>query len=402
MIHCRAARLKAQLTLLFLGSALALPAWSQNAGPVAGEILTPQQRAQKIAEILKDAAPPAPAVSSFPPFREPAAHPELQAAHDAAPKREVHFILDLPAETAAPEGTITFRYRFTNGTASFPMNAPGRGGTSLVGYPASVTLIKGADAISLPTPITLESLNYEVPGFALEFPANLEIPKGAEPFDFRIASKPAGLIQGRVLGKDGKPLAQPYGVIHLFDLKGPPATQGPAGRGRPSPLRSLPERYIAYPVPLGTTYRVAVIGLQGVAISNPIELSERSPIQQVDVSFASLTETATGRLLQADGKPYPAGLLRLSWQSPWGTIAAGAVTIDGEGKFSLPMSGSLPGSLVIAFSGYGDTDIPAQSFAIAAGANKDFVLQKGAALHGTFVDKATGRKKGPEAVVKTA
>ena len=240
----------------------------------------------------------------------------------------------------------------------------------------------------------------QIRGYSFQPEHVSNVPPGKEPWEIRVPLIPAGAIAGRVLGIDGKPVADKV-FLGLRATESSKRTEGRLGRLGTIPYNNgsmhvnpADGRFLIAPLPLGCTYVVkADRGLgANFCVSEPIELDEANPVQKLELRLAA-GKTAHTQLVGPEGKPL-AGIsvsLRLSGVSGASEDWSGSnVSTDEQGWFRFPDLVPEAGEYSVRVNPRRDYQ-PAQAKLNPGGPPTIVRLKRGYVIEGRVVEVTTGR-----------
>jgi beta-lactamase regulating signal transducer with metallopeptidase domain len=246
---------------------------------------------------------------------------------------------------------------------------------------AEVPIENGEARYEVPVPTEIGYDVLESPGYWVESESSIPVEPGDEPFVVELSTIPAGSIHGTV---ENAPEGQ-FGVSVVL-------VESPSGQDVfPLEVRSKRNEraYSLGPLPLGGTYIAYAHSKAAIALSEPLTLTDRAPIQEVKLTFAP-GETVEGRVTYPDGSPANGLPIELSISTKYSHGFSTAIGVTGAN-----------GEFVVE---HVDFDQPV-TYAIILKPEKDFVevrhefsrgepveiqLERGLVLEGRVVEDATG------------
>ncbi len=139
-------------------------------------------------------------------------------------------------------------------------------------------------------------------GYWFKGDSGVAVDSGEEPFVVKVDVVPSGTIFGEVLGHDGKAVGNTLVGFHAVEkskLLGKTNFGGVEGKNSAS-SDELETKYSIHPLPLEGTYRVIAHRGYMYVVSERIRLTEKGPIQKVDLTYPKGV-TIRGKVLKPDG-----------------------------------------------------------------------------------------------------
>jgi beta-lactamase regulating signal transducer with metallopeptidase domain len=304
---------------------------------------------------------------------------ETKTAADKATTRTVVLRLDLPADAPPPKGELTVTQLVA------------RTGT-LYQESKRLALLNGEVHLDVQLPNKIGYRTDGLVGYWIKENWGEEVPAGTEPYVITIPAIPAGAIYGRVLEQDGSP-AQSALIGVIVVKRSPQMPEGSLGvrvKDSAGGDGDAVSQFMAGPLPLGGTYAIALNRNQTYAISEPVEINEKTPMREIELRFAEGVRIS-GRVLTPDGKPAPGVAFRFGYETPWSYGFSGAeLRTDLDGRFAFEhVNPAAPGRYAITLSG-NPSFRPKRIELKPDGKPLAIALERGRTLTGVVVDTATG------------
>jgi beta-lactamase regulating signal transducer with metallopeptidase domain len=257
------------------------------------------------------------------------------------------------------------------------LNQPGDNYTSN----AEVPIENGEARYQVPVPTEIGYDVLDSPGYWIESERRFPVEPGDEPFVVNLPTIPAGSIHGTV---ENSPEGH-FGVSVIL-------VESPTGQDV-FPLDARSKRneraYSLGPLPLGGTYIAAAHTKAAVALSEPITLTDRAPIQEVNLAFAPGVPVE-GRVTYPDGSPANGLPIELSISTKYSHGFSTTIGVTGaNGEFRVEhVDFDQPVTYAIILK-------PAKDFVevrheFSRGERADIQLERGLVLEGQLVEDATG------------
>jgi hypothetical protein len=219
-----------------------------------------------------------------------------------------------------------------------------------------------------------------------------EVTEGNDPFVLEVAALPAGAIYGNVKDPDGSPATATFIDVVLAERPEdmPQGSLGVEIKNSAGGEDDEVSKFIAAPLPLGGKYAMVLHRKQTYVMSEPIHLTEKNPIQEIDLQYVEGI-TVRGRVVTPDGKPATAKKFRLNFSSGYSHGFGGSELYTGaEGQFELEhVNPETPGTYRLTFSenkGFRPKTIefdPKDS-------PLEIILEPAVELRGVVIDQETG------------
>jgi hypothetical protein len=306
--------------------------------------------------------------------------PESPPVAQAPTTRTIVLRLDLPPNAPMPRGELTATY--LTGGLSGPSQESKR-----------LPIESGATIFTVSLPNKVGYRTDGLIGYWIKESWGDDVPAGKEPFTITIPAVPAGAIFGQVSEADGSPARSAFiGVV--VARRSPLMPEGALGvrvKDFAGSDGDVVGKFFAGPLPLGGTYLIVLNRRESFAVSPPVEVSETSPIREIELQFAEGV-TVSGQMLTPDGDPAPGIPFRFQYSTPYSYSFGGSEQrTDRDGRFVFEhVNPAVPGDYAIAISaipGIRAARIPIRF----DGRPMTVRLERGRAVSGVVVDDATSR-----------
>ncbi|MCL4691100.1 MAG: M56 family metallopeptidase [Candidatus Hydrogenedentes bacterium] len=246
---------------------------------------------------------------------------------------------------------------------------------------AEVPIENGEARYQVPVPTEIGYDVLDSPGYWIESERSIPVEPGDEPFVVDLPSIPAGSIHGTV---ENSPEG-PFGVSVVL-------VESPTGQDVfPLEVRSKRNEraYSLGPLPLGGTFIAAAHTKAAVALSEPITLTDRAPIQEVNLAFAPGV-TVEGRVTYPDGSPANGLPIELSVSTKYSHGFSTAIGVTGaNGEFRVEhVDFDQPVTYAIILKP--DKEFVEVRHEFSRGERADVQLERGLVLDGRLLEDATG------------
>ncbi|GMV95518.1 MAG: hypothetical protein AMXMBFR82_52960 [Candidatus Hydrogenedentota bacterium] len=244
-----------------------------------------------------------------------------------------------------------------------------------------VALEDGEARVTFPAPTEIGYDVVEMAGYWIASESGIDVPAGAEPLTIDIPASPAGTIHGTVENA-------PEGHFNVSVI----LVESPTGQDA-FPLDARSKRnergYSLGPLPLGGTYIAAAHTKAAIALGAPVTLTDRAPIQEVNLAFAPGV-TVAGRVTYPDGSPANGLPIELSISTKYSHGFSTAIGVTGaNGEFVVEhVDFDQPVTYAIILKP--EKDFLEVRHEFSRGERADVQLERGLVLEGRLVERETG------------
>jgi beta-lactamase regulating signal transducer with metallopeptidase domain len=294
-------------------------------------------------------------------------------------KRQVVIKFDYPKGYPAPEGIFKFKYIDPNYAPNTYKNH-------------DIRIVNGQGTLDIPAPGKIAYENEGISGYWFKEKGEIKVPYAEEPFVVTVPAVPAGLIYGEIFNPDGTKtnnVLVSVVAVEKSPLMGDNSSLSVKGKDSAGPSEQ-DAKYIISPLPLKGKYVVIAHREFSYILSDPIELNDKTPIHQLDMTLRE-GEDFTIKVTDENGKPINNGTIMFSYETPWHYGFGSAIkSLNKDGEFHITnLNPNVPGYYNILIN-----EVPGcrpirkniESF------NKplEIKLEKGYVVKGKVIDDKTG------------